>query len=135
MAPEVFDPQAALLAGTAAEGMAITQPGPAADDLPREGKAFVAAYTKRFGKEPTRFALAAAQAADVMFEAIAASDGSRASVTQSLFKTRVSRGILGDFWITPTGDTTLNAVAVHRIVEGKATTKATVLVPDALVSR
>jgi hypothetical protein len=47
----------------------------------------------------------------------------------------VSNGILGSFWITPTGDTTLNAVAVHRIVDGKVTTSSTVVVPDALVSR
>jgi DNA-binding SARP family transcriptional activator/ABC-type branched-subunit amino acid transport system substrate-binding protein len=135
MAPEVFDPQTALLAGTAAVGMAITQPGPAADDLPRNGEAYVAAYTARFGEKPTRYALAAAQAADVMLDAIAVSDGSRASVTDRLFETRVSNGILGSFWITPTGDTTLNAVAVHRIVEGKVTTTSTVLVPDALVGR
>jgi DNA-binding SARP family transcriptional activator/ABC-type branched-subunit amino acid transport system substrate-binding protein len=135
MAPEVFDPQTALLAGTAAEGMAITQPGPSADDLPAQGKEFVAAYTARFREKPTRYALAAAQAVDVMLDAIAASDGSRASVTQSLFKTRMSNGILGSFWITPTGDTTLNAVAVHRIVDGKVTTTSTVVVPDALVSR
>jgi DNA-binding SARP family transcriptional activator/ABC-type branched-subunit amino acid transport system substrate-binding protein len=133
MAPEVFDPQTALLAGAAAEGMAITQPGPSADDLPTSGEAYVAAYTARFGERPTRYALAAAQAADVMLEAIAASDGSRASVTKSLFKTRVSNGILGSFWITPTGDTTLNAVAVHRIVAGKVITESTVVVPDALV--
>jgi SARP family transcriptional regulator, regulator of embCAB operon len=134
IAPEVFDPKTALLAGAAAEGMAITQPGPSADDLPAEGKKFVAAYTARFGEKPTRYALAAAQAADVMLDAIAASDGSRASVTQSLFKTRVSNGVLGSFLITPTGDTTLNAVAVHRIVDAKVTTTATVVVPDALVS-
>jgi DNA-binding SARP family transcriptional activator/ABC-type branched-subunit amino acid transport system substrate-binding protein len=134
MAPEVFDPQTALLAGTAAEGMAITQPGPSADDLPRNGEAYVAAYRARFRKEPTRYALGAAQAADVMLDAIAASDGSRASVTERLFETRVSNGILGSFWITPTGDSTLNAVAVHRIIGGKVTTFGTVVVPDALVA-
>jgi DNA-binding SARP family transcriptional activator/ABC-type branched-subunit amino acid transport system substrate-binding protein len=135
MAPDPFDAQTALLAGTAAEGMAFTQPGPSADDLPKTGDAYVAAYTARFGKKPTRFALAAAQAADVMLDAIAASDGSRASVTDRLFETRVSNGVLGSFWITPTGDTTLNAVEVHRIVKGKVTTTSTVLVPDALVGR
>jgi branched-chain amino acid transport system substrate-binding protein len=134
MAPEVFDPETALLAGAAGDGMTITQPGPSADDLPAEGEEFVAAYIARFGVKPTRFALASAQAADVMLDAIAASDGSRGSVTQSLFKTRVSSGILGSFLITPTGDTTLNAVAVHRIVDGKVTTTSTVVVPDALVS-
>lgn len=135
LAPDVFDPETAILAGVAGNGMTVTRPGPSADDLPKSGDAFVAAYRARFGEEPTRFALAAAQAADVLLDAIAASDGSRASVTERLFKTRVSNGILGNFWITPTGDTTLNAVAVNRIVDGRVTTMPTVLVPDALVGR
>lgn len=58
-----------------------------------------------------------------------------ASATQNLFNVRVSNGILGSFLITPTGDTTLNAVAVHRIVDGEVTTMSTVDVPDALVGR
>jgi DNA-binding SARP family transcriptional activator/ABC-type branched-subunit amino acid transport system substrate-binding protein len=135
MAPEVFDPETALLADAAAEGMTITQPGRSADDVPAEGEEFVSAYTARFGEKPTRYALAAAQATDVMLDAIATSDGTRASATQSLFKTSVSNGILGSFLITPTGDTTLNAVTVHRIVDGEVTTMSTVDVPDALVSR
>jgi ABC-type branched-subunit amino acid transport system substrate-binding protein len=84
--------------------------------------------------EPTRYAVAAAQATDVMLEAIARSDGTRASVTRNLFRTRISNGILGSFWITPAGDTTLNAVAVHRIIGGKGTSSGTVVVPDALVA-
>ena len=134
MAPEVFDPKTALLAGAAAEGMTITQPGPSNDDLPALGKQFVASFSKKFAAEPTRYAVAAAQATDVMLDAIARSDGSRASVTRNLFRTRVSNGILGSFWITPTGDTTLNAVAVYRISGGKVTTFGTIVVPDALVA-
>jgi DNA-binding SARP family transcriptional activator/ABC-type branched-subunit amino acid transport system substrate-binding protein len=134
MAPEVFDPKTAVLAGTAAEGMTITQPGPSNDDLTATGKQFAASFAETFGVEPTRYALAAAQATDVMLDAIARSDGSRASVTRNLFKTRVSNGILGSFWITPTGDTTLNTVAAYRIVGGQVTTFETVRVPDALVA-
>ena len=134
MAPEVFDPETAKLAGAAAEGMTITQPGPSADDLPPAGKEFVAAYRARFGNAPTRYALAAAQATDVMLDAIARSDGSRASVTRNVFRTRVSNGILGSFWITPTGDTTLNAVVAYRIRGSKVTTFETLVVPDALVA-
>jgi ABC-type branched-subunit amino acid transport system substrate-binding protein len=134
MAPEVFDPKTALLAGAAAEGMTITQPGPSNSDLTEKGKQFATSFAKKFGAEPSRYALAAAQATDVMLDAIAHSDGSRASVTRNLFKTRVSNGILGSFWITPTGDTTLNTVAIYRIIGGEVTTFATVSVPDALVA-
>jgi len=114
--------------------MTITQPGPSNDDLTARGKRFVASFSATFDAEPTRYAVAGAQATDVMLEAIARSDGSRASVTRNLFRTRISNGIFGSFWITPAGDTTLNAVAVHRITGGKVTRSGTVVVPDALVA-
>lgn len=131
--PDVFDPATALLAGSAAEGVAISQPGPPISRLPREGKQFAASYASTFGAEPTRYAMAAAQAMDLLLDAIAHSDGSRTSVTSNLFKTRVSNGILGSFWITPAGETTLNVVAIYRIIGGKVTTFKTVVVPDALI--
>ena len=134
MAAEAFGPATALLAGAAAEGMTLTQPGPLTDDLPPSGKRFVASFTERFGTEPSRFAVAAAQAIDLLLDAIARSDGSRASVTRNLFGTRASDRIFRNFWITPTGDSTLNAVAVYRISKGKLTPFETVLVPDALVA-
>jgi branched-chain amino acid transport system substrate-binding protein len=134
MAPEVFDPATAVLAGAAAEGMTISQPGLPNDHLAGEGRRFVASFSQTFGSKPTRYAVAAAQAIDVLLDAIARSDGSRASVTRNLFTTRVSNGILGSFWITPTGDTTLNSVGIYRISGGKVTTFATIVVPDALVA-
>jgi branched-chain amino acid transport system substrate-binding protein len=130
-----FDPATAALAGPAAEGMTISYPGPAIGLLRGEGARFVASFSKKFGKKPDRFAVDAAQAMDVLLDAIARSDGTRASVTNELFATRVSNGILGSFWITPTGDTTLNAVAIYRVTGGKATTFRTVIVPDTLVAQ
>ena len=130
-----FDPAAAGLAGAAAEGMIISYPGPAIGLLRGEGAQFVASFSKKLGLEPDlRFAVNAAQAMDVLLDAIARSDGTRTSVTSKLFSTRVSNGILGSFWITPTGDTTLNAIAMYRVTGGKATTYATIKVPDALVA-
>jgi branched-chain amino acid transport system substrate-binding protein len=134
MAPDAFDPGTALLAGGAAEGMTFSQPGPSNASLGREGKRFVASFSKRFGAPPTRFAVAAAQAIDVLLDAISRSDGTRSSVTSNLFKTQVSNGILGSFGITPTGDTTLNVVAIYRIIRGRVRTLANVVVPDALVA-
>ncbi|MGZ4289405.1 MAG: ABC transporter substrate-binding protein [Gaiellaceae bacterium] len=134
MAPDAFDPAYAALAGVAAAGMTLSQPGPANDHLGREGKRFVASFSKRFGGKPTRFAVEAAQAIDVLLGAIARSDGSRSSVTSNLFKTQVSNGILGSFGITSTGDTTLNVVAIYRVTGGKVTTFTNVVVPDALLA-
>jgi len=127
-----FDPATAVLAGAAAEGMIISYPGPAIGLLRGEGARFVASFSKKFDKKPDRFAVDAAQAMDVLLDAVARSDGTRASVTNKLFATRVSNGILGSFWITPTGDTTLNAIAMYRVTGGKVTTYRTIVVPDAL---
>jgi hypothetical protein len=69
-----------------------------------------------------------------LLDAIARSDGTRASVTRRLFDTRVTNGILGSFWITTTGDTSLNAITIHRVVGGKLTTYATIVVPDTVVA-
>jgi DNA-binding SARP family transcriptional activator/ABC-type branched-subunit amino acid transport system substrate-binding protein len=134
MAPDAFDAQTALLAGRAAEGMTFSQPGPANDHLGSAGQEFVRSFLNEFGAEPSRFAIDAAQAIDVLLDAIARSDGTRRSVTSNLFDTSVSDGIFGSFLITPTGDTTLNAVAIYRIVGGKVTPFANVVVPDALVA-
>jgi len=128
------DPATAVLAGAAAEGMIISYPGPAIGLLKGEGARFVASFSKKFDAKPDRFAVDAAQAMDVLLDAVARSDGTRASVTNKLFSTRVSNGILGSFWITPTGDTTLNAIAMYRVTGGKATTYRTIVVPDALVA-
>jgi branched-chain amino acid transport system substrate-binding protein len=134
IAPDPFDPATAVLAGPAAEGMTFSQQGLPNDQLTGAGKQFAASFSNTFGAQPSRFAVAAAQATDVLLDAIARSDGTRASVTSELFATTVSNGILGSFSITPAGDTTLNAVAIHRIIGGKLTTFTTVHVPDALVA-
>jgi len=129
-----FDPATAELAGAAAEGMTISYPGPAIGLLRGEGARFVASFSEKFDSKPDRFAINAAQAIDVLLDAIARSDGTRASVTNKLFSTRISNGILGSFWITPTGDTTLNAAAIYRVIGGDVTTYATITVPDSLVA-
>jgi ABC-type branched-subunit amino acid transport system substrate-binding protein len=123
-----------VLNGASAEGLLISQPGPLGERLGAEGKRFAVSFSEKFGEEPTRFALSSAQALDVLLGAIARSDGTRASVTRRLFDTHISNGILGSFWITPTGDTTLNEVTIQRVVGGRVTLYATIHVPDRLVA-
>jgi branched-chain amino acid transport system substrate-binding protein len=62
----------------------------------------------------------AAQAAAVLLDAIAASDGSRISVSKHLRGARVHGGILGDFHFDKNGDPTYNPVTVFRIHRGVA---------------
>jgi DNA-binding SARP family transcriptional activator/ABC-type branched-subunit amino acid transport system substrate-binding protein len=134
MAPDGFDArETATAAGAAAEGMTFSLAGVPNDRLPASGKRFVAAFSKKFGTPPTGFAVHAAQAMDVLLDAIARSAGTRASVARNLFSTRISSGILGSFWITSTGDTTLNAVIIFRIVHGQVTTYDLITVPEDLL--
>jgi branched-chain amino acid transport system substrate-binding protein len=134
MLPDGFDPQeTSTVAGRAAEGMTLSRPGVPNERLGLAGRRFAAAFSKRTGAPPTGFATHAAQALDVLLDAIARSDGTRASVAQNLFSTRISNGILGSFWITSTGDTTLNAITIFRIVGGKVSTYDTIMVPEDLL--
>jgi branched-chain amino acid transport system substrate-binding protein len=135
MAPDGFDPEDTVTAGgTAAEGMTMSRAGIANERLGEAGKEFVASFTKRIGAPPTGYAVHSAQAMDVLLAAIARSDGTRPSVTRNLLTTRISNGILGSFWITSTGDTTLNAVTIFRVVHGKVTTYDTITVPEDLLA-
>ena len=59
-----------------------------------------------------------AQAAHMMLDAIADSDGSRGAGAREPLKARVEEGYVGDFEIDRYGDTTLNTSAVYRIEDG-----------------
>ena len=58
-----------------------------------------------------------------MLDAIAASDGSRASVIEQLFNTKVTDGYLGSFEINENGDPSGAEGAVVGFTIYKATTK------------
>jgi hypothetical protein len=75
---------------------------------------------------PSFYSVHTAQAAHVLLDAIAASDGTRADVTRRVLRTRVEDGLLGDFAFDHHGDTTLNTVSVYRIEEGRLRLKTTI---------
>jgi branched-chain amino acid transport system substrate-binding protein len=135
IAPDGFTPISAVVkdAGAAAEGMTVSVAGLPNNQLKGAGKAFVAAFTKVNGKEPDPYSVYAAQAAEVMIQAIATSDGSKASVARNLFKTDVKNGILGSFKIDANGDTTSAPVTVYKVQGGKATTFKVITPPGSLV--
>ena len=121
LATDGFMPASRLvrLAGRAAEGMTVTIAGTPPAALGDRGRKFVEGLKAALGAEPETYAVHAAQAAEVMLDAIARSDGTRPDVVRELFRTRVRGGILGDFSITPTGDTSAQAIAVYRIQGGR----------------
>jgi branched-chain amino acid transport system substrate-binding protein len=120
IAPDSFADFGALVrtAGTAAEGVTVSLPGLPNERLPTAGREFVAAFGREVGESPSPLAVYAAQAAEVLLDAIARSDGTRASVVARLFETKVTKGLLGSFSIDSNGDTTASAVTIYRIVHG-----------------
>jgi branched-chain amino acid transport system substrate-binding protein len=105
-------------AGKAALGVYVSLPGAVPERLPRAGARFV----QRFGKtqagvaiEPS--AVYAAQAAEVLLDAIARSDGTRASVLEQLFETRVRDGLLGSFSFDRNGDVSESPVTILQVRE------------------
>jgi branched-chain amino acid transport system substrate-binding protein len=123
IAPDGFTPVSAVVdgAGKAAEGMTVSVAGLPNSQLGAAGKQFVKDFGAQVGKEPDPYSVYAAQAADVLLEAIDRSDGTRASVAEELFKTDVKNGILGSFKINENGDTTSNPVTIYKVKGGKQT--------------
>lgn len=135
MAPDGFTPISAVVqgAGGAAENMTVSVAGLPNSSLKGAGKAFLAAFAKVVHKQADPYSVYAAQAAEVMYQAIAKSDGTRASVASNLFKTNVKNGILGTFRIDANGDTTSNPVTIYAIKGGKSTTYKVITPPTSLV--
>ena len=121
------------LVGAAAEGMLVTVAGVPNSELPATGREFVTAFAKAVDETPAVYPAYAAQAAEVLLDAIGRSNGTRASVTSELFKTKVSNGILGTFAIDQYGDTTAAAISVYRIVDGVPRLLRVITPPPALV--
>jgi branched-chain amino acid transport system substrate-binding protein len=121
LAPDGFSPTDVLVdaAGAAAENMTVTIAGTPPEALGPRGRRFVAGFTKDLGVTPETYSVYTAQAAEVVLDAIAGSDGTRASVVRELFRTRVQDGIVGNFSITAAGDTTARAISAYRIQGGR----------------
>jgi branched-chain amino acid transport system substrate-binding protein len=79
----------------------------------QQAKDFITEFEQSLGGEPVDpYAIYGAQAAQIVMDAIAASDGSRGSVMENMFATEVSGGYLGDFTFNENGDPTLASGAV-----------------------
>jgi len=121
LAPDGFASPAQIVegAGSAAEGFALTIAGLPDNELPPAGREFADTFEERFLSRPRSFSVHTAQAAQILLDAIADSGVSRAGVTKRVLRARVEDGLLGDFEFDRHGDTTLNAIGVYRIEEGR----------------
>jgi branched-chain amino acid transport system substrate-binding protein len=108
----------------AAIGAHVSLAGVVVERLPPAGARFV----RRFGRtqagtpvEPS--AVYAAQATEVLLDAIARSDGTRSSVIDELFATRMAASLLGTFGFDANGDITESPITILRVARGGSSTK------------
>ena len=110
-------------AGRAALGMHVSLPGVVTERLPPSGTRFVRDFGRtQAGVEIDPYSVYAAQATDVLLDAIARSDGTRASIVQELFRTRIRNGLLGSFGFDANGDVTEGPVTILRVHHGGRST-------------
>jgi branched-chain amino acid transport system substrate-binding protein len=110
-------------AGTAARDVRVSFGGLLNESMSPQGARFVERFERTqagAGVEPTTVYMA--QATEVLLDAIARSDGSRASVVEELFKTRVQNGLLGSFGFDANGDITESPVTIVRVRRGGSST-------------
>jgi branched-chain amino acid transport system substrate-binding protein len=118
--PDAFLPASNLVhdVGKAAIGMYVTGGvvSDPANQLPPAGQRFVSELSKTQSRRNVSFyAPYAAQAAEVLLQAIAHSDGTRASVTRELLGVRIQDGILGSFEFDPSGEPTASLFPIFRV--------------------
>jgi branched-chain amino acid transport system substrate-binding protein len=129
--PDGWTPISATIqeGGAASDGMYVTQPGIPTEQLKGAGKKFADTFGGEIGHPPDPYTAYAAQAAEVLINAISRSDGTRGDVAAKLHNVTVTNGILGNFKIDANGDTTLGTVSVNH-VQGKKYPLLKTITPD-----
>ena len=106
-------------AGTAARGMYVSLPGGTLSSLGPEGRFFARSFAAtQPGQAVDQTAIYAAQAASMLLDAIAHSDGTRASVTKHLLAVNLDRGILGNLSFDDHGDPNSSPITILRARHG-----------------
>ena len=106
------------LTGPAAQGLYVTLYGIPNSELPPRGRTFLQDFERSRGA-PAGIDLGAAygaQAAEILLDAIGRSDGTRGSVSQEVFRTRIDDGILGSISFDENGDLIEGPTTVLRLV-------------------
>ena len=103
-----------------ASGMYVTAAAAFPGNLPAAGREFLRKFAAAHPEQPASgFTAYAAQAAEVLLDAIKNSDGTRPSVTARLMRVRVRDGLLGTFAIDSQGDPSRAIVTVFRVSPGR----------------
>ena len=88
-----------------ANGAYFSVAGVGIDQYKGAAQTFINGFKSQLGGKPVDpYAILGAQAAKVLLDAIAKSDGSRSSVIENVFKTHVNNGLIGSFSLNKNGD-------------------------------
>jgi branched-chain amino acid transport system substrate-binding protein len=134
--PDGFTPVAATVqqSGGKGNGAYYSVAGLPNSQLPTEGKAFVNQFSAANGHATVDpYSVYAAEAAQVVLQAIANSDGTRAGVNKSLFKVSIQNGYIGPVSFNANGDISHNAVTIYKAVNGVPQTYKVIVPPASLV--
>ena len=114
---EGFGPAAQLAdeTGGQAEGAYLAVAGLPVERLPDEGRRFVTRFETAIGRSPHPYAVYAAQAARILFDAVAVSNRSRDSVARAVLGTKVRRDLIGSISFDENGDPTRPPVTIFRV--------------------
>jgi branched-chain amino acid transport system substrate-binding protein len=115
--------------GPIGDGLLTTIPGIPPSALPPAGKEFLREFAAPPALPTPPAAPEAGQATEVLLDAIARSDGTRASVVEELFDTKVENGILGSFTFDRFGDIDPAPVGVYRYEGGNIVVDSVVRAP------
>lgn len=137
LGPDGFDHANAIVegAGELADGFTITLPAANVRALPVHGRRWAAQFRRRWAAQPCCYTVHAGQVMQLVLDAIAASDGTRAQVLRNLQRADVKGGLVGNFRFDRYGDTTLTAISVYVIRDGRQSYLQTLDVPRALLTR
>jgi DNA-binding SARP family transcriptional activator/ABC-type branched-subunit amino acid transport system substrate-binding protein len=103
-------------AGRSAYGTYLSLAGVVTERLSPAGTRFVERFGRTQAGAPVQpSAVYAAQATHVLLDAIRRSDGTRSSVVEELFRTRVSDGLLGSFSFDRNGDISESPITILQV--------------------
>jgi branched-chain amino acid transport system substrate-binding protein len=111
--------QLATEVGPVADGAYLVVAGVPVERLGEAGRDFVTHFATAIGRSPHPYAVYAAQAANLLLDAIARSNGTRRSVARGVLATKVSKGLTGTFAFDANGDATPAAVTIFRVHDGR----------------
>src|SRR4051812_36460891 len=133
--PDGFTPVSAVVqqAGASAENGYVSVAGLPNSALTGAGAKFLKTFTKADKREPDPYSVYAAQAAEAMVAAIAASNGKRADVAKKVFDLDMKNTILGNLKFNKNGDVTANPVTIYKIKNGRSVTFRVIKPPTSLV--